>query len=82
MLDIQHDAKRLADAINGITVQGRRKIASGNRLIVRIAGQPVLYGVDTTTARTIMSSRSKHIVGVYTPGVTPEQIAADLEATP
>ena len=79
-LDIQTEAEKLAARINGTArSQGGRRCIGSQRLVMWLDGQISTFGIDTHTARYMMKHKAHRIVGTYTPGVTVEQIAEDLE---
>ena len=68
-LDIAHEAVRLAAKINQ---------PHGTRLVMYVDGHLPTYGIDTATAKFMLHSKPHRVVGVYSPGVTAEELAEDL----
>jgi hypothetical protein len=78
-LDVKYEAKRLADRINGTNrTQGGRRGIGALRLAMWIDGSVSTYGIDTHTAKYMLSAKPHRVVGVYSAPVTVEQIAEDL----
>tara|TARA_R110000868_G_scaffold277960_1_gene537731 strand:+ start:279 stop:503 length:225 start_codon:yes stop_codon:yes gene_type:complete len=67
--DIQTEAERLCANLNK---------KRGTRVVVWLDGHLPVFGLDTVSAQYMLKHKSHRVVGVYSPGVTVEQIAEDL----
>lgn len=78
-LDISREAQKLADRINGIEPQrGRPGAFCSQRAVFWLDGGPVCWKADARSYEEMLKKRAHRLVGVYTVGVKPEDIAADL----
>jgi hypothetical protein len=68
-LDIQIEAARIARTINS---------TPRVRVVALVDGHPATYSIDTPSAGKLLRNRPQLVVGTYSPGVCPEQIADDL----
>jgi hypothetical protein len=80
-LDIQAQAQEFASIINGERNAGGRPINGEARIIVRVGDWFVMYGAGASRAKHTVRRNPGALVGIYTPGVTVEQIIEDLEAS-
>lgn len=78
--DIEREAQKLADRINGLEPQrGRPGPFCSQRAVFWLNGGLVCWKADARSYQEMMRRRANRLVGVYTVGVKAEDIAADLE---
>lgn len=79
MLDAQIEAERIARIINGKDHRARR-MGCSERALFDFYGYLQLYKTAAAKYEKYLKKYQRRLIGVYTVGVTAEQIAEDVEA--